>query len=161
MELSWLSFAKLLKRPGDIIYTFQTRQIARLWGLAGRELENGAETEATKAMDRFYGGRVWASCFDADGLLLKYIEKIAATGRQVTRTVRVGGTKYHYDLIFATRKTKAENPWIKGVDRLKARIEAHTEESVQLALNILSGKQLDLEGFFNPNESSAPATRFR
>ncbi len=155
MEMDWDSMRMLLQRPGDIIYAFQTDQIQRAWGLAS---SNSAVAER---MDKFYGGDEWREAEHAQDLPEIYLRKIAGFNRPVTRKIMVRKSEdLYYHLLFATRRTRAENPWMAGVDRMKEFVETHTEQSVKLALDVISGRRPVLDDFFRPPDSQTDLFRF-
>ena len=66
-----------------------------------------------------------------------------------------GGSRFgnfHYNLIFAAKKTTNGSPWFKSIKDLKSRIEMHSGDAVDIALDVLTGRQKNLDWFLNNGE---------
>ena len=59
---------------------------------------------------------------------------------------KMGGFCYH--LLFITNKTKGGNQWLRAIDKAKEEIESNADTAVELALNVIKGRQTELKGFF-------------
>jgi len=80
-----------------------------------------------------------------------YMEQLKSTTRDRVLNITVKGDgAFHYDVILAARVTKGGSPWWRSAEELKKRVEEHTGEAVQKALHVLSGKQREIDWFFQP-----------
>lgn len=149
MDVNWDSICRLLQfSGGDIIFTFHTRDIWRLHGKAMNELEDSPNSQR---MTSFIGSDQWRHCTRVEELLDVYKSQFVRQGRDIVENITIakgGKGGHHYDLIFATKQTKSGSPWMDGVHYLKERIEQHTGKAAQMALDILTGRQPELEYFF-------------
>ncbi len=139
LEVRWSTFEQLLINsvPSDIIFTFMTQGIQRVWG---RAKNSNADR---KRLNEFYGGEEWKRARDANDLLLIYKDKIQSH-EKITRDIEIKGQRFHYHLIFVTRPTKGGNPWLNAVDRVKRSVESATSEWIEMVLDQLSGRQQTL-----------------
>lgn len=130
-DVKWQTLKKLLNKNGDLWVTFQTSEIRRV-----------AQTQAA----REFLGLENDEQMPAD-MLAYYTKKIENCGR-IVKVIHVPGKGgFSYDLMFVTRPTKAGNPWLSIIDRLKERVEKLDIDFVRNILDQLSGKQPDLRGF--------------
>ena len=139
MEVHWSSLEQLLINsiPSDIIFTFMTQGIQRVWG---RAKNSNADR---KRLNEFYGGEEWKRARNANDLLLIYENKIQSH-EKITRDIEIKGQRFHYHLIFVTRPTRGGNPWLNAVDRVKRSVESATSEWIEMVLDQLSGRQQTL-----------------
>lgn len=147
MDVSWETIEKLLSKTGeygDVILNLQMQSIIRDLPHAKKRASH-AET-----FTRFFGTDEWRRANDERALLELYTKRLAKH-RPVQRTITVkSGGAYHYDLVFATRETGGDNPWLRVVDNLKRNVETNTGETVEKVLAVITGKSRDLS-FFIPN----------
>lgn len=145
LDVDWATMEKILKYPGDLIFTFQTAMIDRAQDHSDR-------------LNKFYGDDSWKTAKSRDDFLRCYEDKLREY-RDIVINIRIkekrrGGFYYH--LIFATRKTKGGNPWLQAVDLIKNRIENHTGDAVKYAFDVLSGDATKLDWFI-PEEDKQDA----
>ena len=156
LEVKWETMEKLLNRPGDVIFTFQTQEIRRTWGNAMSKKSPMSKVASEKLLD-FYGDDTWKTATSEKDLLEYYKKKISNVkilqtdaSRTLIKDVNVESQRggFHYNLIFATRETKTGSPWFESVvGSIKKRTEKNTGKFVKLALDILSGRSTNLEVF--------------
>ena len=139
LDVDWLTMSNLLKLNGDLIFNFQTQGV-RMVPLKARN----------KAFTKFFGDESWKKCKYEEDFLECYKNKIRQY-RSLVEDINVSSTSpnFHYNLIFATRRTSGGSPWFDPViGGLKKQVEINTAKSVQLALDILAGRSTNLEMFF-------------
>lgn len=141
LDVDWATMEKILKYPGDLIFTFQTALIVRTRDYPDR-------------LNKFYGDDSWKTAKSGDDFLRCYEDKLREY-RDIVINIRIkekrrGGFYYH--LIFATRKTKGGNPWLQAVDLIKNRIENHTGDAVKYAFDVLSGDATKLDWFISEDD---------
>lgn len=137
MEILWDSIEELLRlKYGDIILVFQTQEIGRVWGKA-----KGNPSYA-QSMTNYFGDEEWKEARNRDELLELYNKKIE-NYRDVVEAILVKGEErnFLYHLIFATRRTRGRNPWLKAIKECKGYIENLGEERmIRASLNYLAGR---------------------
>jgi len=157
LDIAWDTVEKLLQYDGDFIFNFQTSEINRVLG-AYRQGTVRAET-----MYNFFGDVDLSQARSGVDLLREYKNNLKKH-RDIVEDITIkGGGKFgnfYYDLIFATKRTKNGSPWFfKSVMPLKSRIEAHSGEAVQMALDILTGRQMTLDWFISEDDEHDPHQR--
>ena len=133
-----------------IIFNFQTSEITRVLG-AYRKGKVHDET-----MYNFFGDVDLSQARSGVDLLREYKNNLKKHRDIVENITIKGGGKFgnfYYDLIFATKRTKGGNPWFfNSVTPLKSCIETHSGEAVQMALDILTGRQMTLDWFISEDD---------
>jgi three-Cys-motif partner protein len=157
LNVAWDTVEKLLQYDGDFIFNFQTSEINRVLG-AYRKGKVYDET-----MYNFFGDVDLSQARSGVDLLREYKNNLKKH-RDIVEDITIkGGGKFgnfYYDLIFATKRTKNGSPWFfKSVMPLKSRIEAHSGEAVQMALDILTGRQMTLDWFISEDGEHDPHQR--
>lgn len=150
LDIAWDTVEKLLQYDGDFIFNFQTSEITRVLG-AYRKGKVHDET-----MYNFFGDVDLSQARSGVDLLREYKNNLKKH-RDIVEDITIkGGGKFgnfYYDLIFATKRTKNGSPWFfKSVMPLKSCIEAHSGEAVQMALDILTGRQMTLDWFISEDD---------
>lgn len=132
-DAKWPTVLKLVEKAGDIWITFQTSEIRRT-------VESGA-------VRSFLG--LEEDEESPDDVLSYYKNKIERCGRivKVMRVPGIGG--FSYDLLFVTRATRGQNPWLQIIDRLTERVEKLDIDFIRTILDQLSGRQDDLRRFLS------------
>lgn len=147
-EVAWSTVEKLLKFPyGDLIFTFQTQEVRRVWGNWKK-----AKNEMFEApLNKIYGDDRWKIANNQKDLLNIFINRIReyrANVKDIDVKTRRRGLDFHYNLIFATRETSGGTPWFENViGNLKRRVENNPGEYVRNALAVLTGRIKNLEKF--------------
>ncbi|MBI3259250.1 MAG: hypothetical protein HYZ54_07245 [Ignavibacteriae bacterium] len=131
----------------DILFNFQTTQVGRgAGGKSFRQFFKNAE-KALKLCDETQEGKL------RDALLNLYIEDIIESkkpDKAIVETVRIqssGQGSFLYDLIFITRETSGNNPWMKPIREAKDNIEKNTDCAVRRTLDVLAGRQSGIMTF--------------
>lgn len=149
-EFSWDSMKKILKlKRGnfigrDIIFTFMSNNLQRYVGLAKKGKSKGLE------LTKFFGDESWKKADSIDELVEIYKQNILKEKPDtVVRTIKVQSKKrgFCYHLFFITNKTKGKNPWLKSIDKAKSEIESNSDKSVEMALDLIKKRQMDLSTF--------------
>ncbi len=143
IEFSWNSMKKILDLRSDIVFTLMNKEIIRAIGYAN--LPKGKSMIAE--LNRFFGDDSWKKIKTYDDITDLYIKNIKKERRDaVVLTVKIRSSKYgfSYDVIFITNKTKGDCPWIKAIETAKKEIENHSDEAVELALDIIKHGQKTL-----------------
>lgn len=133
-EIPWTTMGKLLACPPDIIFNFQTANIAR--------------AHSPQKWKTLYGDNDY-NVSSAEECLNSYISKIKKVRKDaLVVSIRIeSGKQFWYDLILITKKTSGNSPWIKGVQEAKRRIELNTGVMVSQALDLIFKRQSGLDGF--------------
>jgi len=147
-EFGWDSMRKVLSNPTgtgrDILFTLMSSQIRRSIGLAVKGEGGGT------SLNKLYGDDSWKDVSSDEEVAEAYIRGVEKTfSEKVTRTIKVQSAKYHfcYHLLFITNKTRGQNPWLKSIDKAKEEIERNSDKSVELAMDLINKRQLELKGF--------------
>jgi len=79
-----------------------------------------------------------------------YIDKIRSeTNREIVIPLIVRGPKsYHYDLIIATKKTGANNPWMNPIREMQTRFTRLEPKIVEIIIDVLKGRKKTLTEYF-------------
>lgn len=145
-EVQWECLSEVLYYPGDLIFVFQTKEITELITRWKRH----------DAITRFFGTDKWRKYKNEEERVKLYKEQVKNVEtkwnkrkREVIDSVTVkSGEGYHYDIIFATLKTKEGNPWFKKLlPYLKERIAKQTGETLRTALDVLAGRSTQIDWF--------------
>lgn len=157
LDIAWDTVEKLLQYDGDFIFNFQTSEMNRVLG-AHRK---GAVYDET--MYNFFGDVDLSQARSGGDLLQEYKNNLKKHRGIVEDITIKGGGKFgnfYYNLIFATKRTKGGNPWFfNSVTPLKSCIETHSGEAVQMALDILTGRQMTLDWFISEDDEQDPYQR--
>lgn len=142
-NLDWNTMKKILDIRSDIMFIFMTNLIYR-------SISKCRTDGSTPALDKLYGNSDWKDCHDGTAALNLYITKIKnRRPTAVIETIRITGVNsFYYDMIFITRKTRNENPWMNGIRKVKAEIENQDIKKAKNALDILKGRQTALSSWF-------------
>lgn len=142
MEIDWGTMEVLLELDyGDIMFTYQTQEIARTWGKA-KSNQKSAET-----MTKFFGNDDWKYAKGRDDLLKLYENNLRIYRSNII-DVLIQGKNFKYHLIFATRETKGGTPWLQAVTYIKDKIEEFGgERLIRTILGYLSGKNPRLSDY--------------
>ena len=144
-EMHWNTLMKLLSRPGDLIFNFQSVSVHRN---VCQYLENPS-LEPRSLID-LYGDDRWKRYQTREDCLKGYINKIREeTNREVVIPLYVKGPKsYHYDLIVATRKTGANNPWMTPMREVQARFKKLEPKIIDTIIDVLKGRKKTISDYF-------------
>jgi len=157
LDIWWPTMETLLQLPGDIVFVHQTAEINRVCGKA-----KNSQTDA-ECLNRFYGTsrtpRDWGK-EDRDTLCARYEQNLKMR-RDITIPIKIKSNGFHYDVIFATKKTKGGSPWLKAVFTAKEKIEKFTGNAVEIALDILTGRSTEITWFFEKGNISEREDRPR
>lgn len=121
MEVEWLTIKKLLSRQGDLIINFQSCGAARAVKAPQCNIPDSK-------IAKFFGvnvDEIKKGSLSREGLLDLYMENIRHSGRDLCFSIRIdsGEGSFFYDLVFASRLTRAGSPWSKAVLDLKRKVE--------------------------------------
>ncbi len=154
-ELDWKTMEKILALDADIIFNLQSAELAR--GI----IQQGELTSSAKSF--FRDPETVRKLFsDSDANkpelilnmyasdILKFRKDIDSKKRtyRETKVFRIkikGTTSYFYDLLFITRLTANKSPWLAGLASAAKEINDINPKMVDLALDVLSGKQKTLD----------------
>lgn len=138
--LSWESLKYLLEHKGDLWITF-IPSIART---LGRATWSDADRET---LVRMLGEDVVDSSQNLKELYNNFLEKIRTYRERVVDIRVTSGGSYHYQLIFATRRTSGESSYVSAVNNLKRRIEGISGRFIEIVLKIMKGEMKSLEDY--------------
>ena len=114
-----------------------------------------ADTYPRKPCIDFFGDVDLSQVRSGEDLLEIYKNNIEGYRDLVEDILIRGGSRFgdfHYNLIFATKKTEGGSPWFKSIEDLKSRIEKHSGGAVEKAFDILSGRIRELGWFVNDDQ---------
>jgi len=142
MEFTWDTMKKILDIKSDILLNYMTTNTYR--AINKCKLDN-----KTTALNNFFGDEGWKKCNSASDALALYQNNIKNYRKNaLIKTIKVPGkSSFYYHMIFITKKTKNENQWMRGIDKVKEEIENCNIHTARNALDILKGRQLDLDSF--------------
>lgn len=164
MQIKWATMVELSRIWGDFLINFQHKGIARELGyLESDETPKARVETAQECLREFVGGEQYRDCDNVAELKDLYKGQLAEIGeeygkpannRPVQEEIRVDGVggKYSYDLIYATRKTNNESPYVEFMENMKSRIEPMSGDDVSQVINIMEGAATGLDEF-------APSTK--
>jgi len=144
LDVSWNTIEALLLKKGDLIINFQTNGVNRM--RAAAQIVPGDEVN----LNRLYGDERWKKCSSEKEVLDLYIKKIKENSdrEQIVILPVKGQGGYKYDLILATRKTLAENPWLEPMRTIGELFKKYGSNYVKMALELATERQANLKEFF-------------
>ncbi len=142
MEVEWVTIQKLLNKSGDLIINFQSCGAARAIKAAQCDIPHSK-------LAKFFGvevKKIKEGGLNRDDLCNLYISNIKKSGRDVCFYIRIKSDEgsFFYDLIFATRRTKGRNPWLKAVIYTKKKVERTTCKMIETGFSVVDGTQKKL-----------------
>lgn len=144
-EFSWSSMQKILQTRSDILFTFMTSYMWRMIGAVRKE------AKGIHIFNELFGDGSWNNATSAEGILQEYIKNIQIIRpRAVIRTIKIQSKvfgSFYYHLIFITNTTSGGNKWLQGMDKAKEEIEKNSDLTVEMALDIVKGRQKQLSSF--------------
>ncbi|MBU2638555.1 MAG: three-Cys-motif partner protein TcmP [Nanoarchaeota archaeon] len=144
-EFLWDSMQKVLQTRSDILFTFMSSNIWRMVGAARKE------AKGIQVLNRLFGNDAWTKSNSVEELLQTYINNIQNVRRgAVIRTIKIQSKvfgSFYYHLIFITNITSGGNKWLQGIDKAKEEIEKNSDLTVEMALDIIKGRQKQLSHF--------------
>ena len=160
MEVHWKSMQKILSYPGDVIFVFQTNEV---WETIHRWRKH-------KTADSFFGNNDWRNATTPEDLLELYknrireVKTIEGYHRELIDDITIKGGRgpgfFHYNVIFATKKTRGGSPWyLKFIEYAKKKIEKYTGDAIKIALDIINGRSQQLDWFFPLTRPREPRHR--
>lgn len=141
MEFSWTSMTKTLELRSDIVFTLMASEILRSIGLCKAKKSEG------KYLDIFFGDESWKNIKNYDELIRLYKSNIIKIRpNALIEDIKIKSKKFGfcYSILFITNKTKKNCPWMKAIEKLKEEIESNSDKSVEMALEIIKGRQMIL-----------------
>ena len=141
LELEWETLKRILSRWSDVLINYHPEAVRRVHGRKD-------ESSYSQTLDKFFGTAEWQNLkYDDEEYFKLYIERIK-TIKDVVEFIKVRGKgNYFYYIVLATRKTKANNPWLRAFLQLKQQIERTKGDLIELLLDIYSGRQARLSYF--------------
>lgn len=149
LDVSWQTMKSLFDKNGDVLFNFQTQSIWREPNIV-RNKSRGWEATLDR-LNWFFGDERWKNCEHADDMLKCYIDRIEnETTRKIVLPLPVKGSgSYRYDIILATRETRAGSPWIKSMKDLQEIMGGYRPDIVEKTLDILMKRQSCITNSFN------------
>jgi len=149
IEPRWENMANILSYPGDLIFVFQT---VTVWEQIRRWKNFSGVTE-------FIGTEDWGKARKKEDLVEIYKKQVSSVftakgSRRLIDHVPIKGDiregSFHYDMIFATRETKGGSPWFHNFMQYANKIVKQTGKAVERALNVMKGRETQLDWFMQP-----------
>ena len=125
-----------------------TGYIAREWGVAKSKTAKNKKS-AEKNMENLFGDNQWLKAERSEDLVTLFCRKIE-TYEKIVTPIKIRGLRKNqqYDLLIITNPTSGSNPWLKGVNSLKERIEQSGSKLIRDSFNYLSGRRGRLDDHF-------------
>mgnify|MGYP000356636252 CR=1 FL=1 len=150
IEPRWRNVSNILRYPGDLIFVFQTVEI---WEQIYRWKNYSSVTD-------FFGTEDWKKANKKEQLVEIYKKQLSnvtimdGSKRKLIDHITVKGDvkegSFHYDIIFAAKETTGGSPWFRNfLEYAKRKIAKHTGKSVEKALNIMKGRDTQLDWFIS------------
>jgi len=152
LNLNWDGLKGLEDRAtGDYLINFPTSNTLRASG----------HEESKNAMTDYYGGDMWKSANGKEELLEAYTTRLSSLEKteQVVTNIDSGTKNYHYDMIYATRKTRGGSDYINAIEYINRFVEAVDGADVEDMLQILRGDQVTIESFLPKQDEDDPQSR--
>ena len=136
------SMDALLREPCDIWFTFFPN-IKRSVALSEWDEAN------LETCRNFFGRRVFDRSATYDDLIGNWTQELLLR-RQILYPFQIrSGEGYSYELVFMTKRTKAGSPYVKAADDLKRRLDSIKGDFARMVLQVLTGKQRDLDSYYS------------
>lgn len=159
MEINWDTMESILSLNADIIFNLQSAEIAR--GVVQKGKLTSSAKKFFKNPDLIYSLFNNEKEINKPELVLdNYTTDISDTRKEIdsnrqrqreTKIYKIkikGVASFFYDLLFITRLTSNKSPWLTGLAVAAREIDNIKPKTVNLALDILSGKQQTLNSNF-------------
>ena len=160
IEPHWRVMSKILSYPGDLIFVFQTVVV---W-------EQIRRWRNYKGVTNFFGTKDWEKVKKKEELVEIYKKQVSnvstakgSTRRLIDHVTIKGDIKegsFHYDVIFAARETKGGSPWFYNFMQYANKVVKQTGKSVERALNVMKGRDSQLDWFIQPKTTRCKITDF-
>jgi len=157
MDIKWLNMDKILQLNADILINFQTPSIAR--GIIQKGKITSTATEFFRdinAVEEVYKKHISENPKDetyenlGEKLFKIYLEDVKNARLKYRNNYHIlkikirGNRAYYYDLIYITKQTKKESPWLKPIIEAGNEIISLDRNDVKEILDILKGRQKEL-----------------
>jgi three-Cys-motif partner protein len=148
-DAKWSTVSNLAKVHGDMVITFPPTRISRD---KGRIQVLGEDYREQRITD-FYGTEAWKNCDTEKEYVNLYCDRIENVARfqRLTETVRIEtgakGGRYYYWVIYSTRKTDNDSPYMDAIKHVKNRTERLTGGDIKNVIEMFRGDQAGLEQF--------------
>jgi len=137
VDIRWSpTMLKLLKNPGDLLITFQTKELTRTLGRASKGYKDA------KVLTDFIGDDRWRKAKTGEELLFLYMDRLKEY-RTYVNSIKIECKKFRYDLVLACKM----GPYVETWEYLKNRLERFRDKHVRVVLEIMSGKCRTLDEF--------------
>ncbi len=155
MEIEWGTMERLLSLNADIIFNLQSAEIARGVIQQGK-LTNSARKFFKNPKNIYHIFNNQSNSNKPELILNNYARDIINTRKEIDSNKKIvretkvykikikGVNSFFYDLLFITRLTSNKSPWLMGLAVAAKNIDNIKPKTVDLALEILSGKQQTL-----------------
>ena len=140
LEPKWRTVYSILSLNADVLLSFISFGVRRIWGKALKNNEKEKEL-----ITEFYGDESWRYASDSEDLLDRYINKIKEKTRKLVLPIKVRiSPSIYYDVILVTRRTKRGSPYLQPVEILKSKIERTKPKDFVKILDVIAGRRATL-----------------
>lgn len=143
LNVTWETVKTLFQIWGDALITFPTIGISRRRGMS-------QHNEIT----RFFGTDAWTTCETEPEYRELYLDRLRETSstelkqRSATVTSRKAAKRYYYNLLYSTRLTGNNSPYVAAIDSINDRLDRVDGNDVEAMLALIQGSnQLNLHFF--------------
>jgi three-Cys-motif partner protein len=146
MDIKWLNMDKILQLDADIIINFQTPSIAR--GIKQGDKTTNTAKEFFKdinAVESIYNKHSSENL--GEQLFKLYLEDLKSARLKYRHNYHIikikvrGNRAFYYDLIYITKQTRKESPWLKPIIEAGQEIVNLDRKDVEEILDILKERQ--------------------
>ncbi|UPM44845.1 three-Cys-motif partner protein TcmP [Halocatena salina] len=143
LDFEWDALKQLLQPWGDTLINFPATRISRDQG-----------KQKLKEITRFFGSPEWEQCNSEKAYRELYTNRIKETTsynvkqRSIRVDSRPEAKRYYYELLYTTRITGNESPYIKAIDTEKQRLERLSGADVAAILDVQHGAEQTNFHFF-------------
>jgi three-Cys-motif partner protein len=143
LDVEWGTIEALLQIWGDTLITFPSVTISRKRG-----------KEKFGDITQFFGTSEWIPCETETEYRDLYSDRLAATSpvelkqRAITVNSRQKAKRFYYDLLYSTRATANDSPYIAAIDAVKKRFSRMDGNDIEAILALIQGTdQMNLHFF--------------
>lgn len=152
LDVNWKALRAFFRCWGDLLITFQTKGVGRVWGNAKDAKTPEEINRSVNPLQKFFGSDIWKQATRIEDLPRLYLKQIAEQGKKsIQEKITIKGREespFYYEMLYCTRETSHGSPYIEIPSYMKERIENFTGDSVKKVLQIMSGKQTSLNYFY-------------
>lgn len=137
LDPQWPAVRRLGDVYGDLLVHFPTMSASRQLG-----------KDTTKAR-QYFGSSDWEHKRSEDARRRFYEERLTSCrNKDITVPIRINsgrsGQRFHYNLIYATRRTENDSPYVAAMESTKTKIESLNGDHIERVLQTIRGENQQL-----------------